>query len=89
VVLTVDRVEYVVLYILFIRVGVKMCPDPALATAAPTLSVAAPTCRDSANIPVLFERIRAALDGLPWEMLALIRSPKAVAASSGRQAAHG
>ena len=35
----------------------------------PTLSVVVPTYRESANVPVLFERIKAALDGLPWEMI--------------------
>src|SRR5271166_203889 len=35
----------------------------------PTLSVIVPTYQESANIPVLFERIKNALDGLPWEMI--------------------
>jgi dolichol-phosphate mannosyltransferase len=43
--------------------------DTASAIEAPTLSVVVPTYRESANIPVLFERIKTALDGLPWEMI--------------------
>jgi dolichol-phosphate mannosyltransferase len=43
--------------------------DTASAIGAPTLSVVVPTYRESANIPVLFERIKTALDGLPWEMI--------------------
>ena len=39
------------------------------AKSSPTLSVVVPTYRESANVPVLFERIKAALDGLPWEMI--------------------
>ncbi len=35
----------------------------------PTLSVIVPTYQESANIPVLFERIKTALDGLPWEII--------------------
>jgi len=31
--------------------------------------VVVPTYRESANVPVLFERMKAALDGLPWEMI--------------------
>ena len=37
--------------------------------AAPTLSVVVPTYRERANVPVLFECIKAALGGLPWEMI--------------------
>ena len=37
--------------------------------AKPTLSVVVPTYRESANVPVLFERVKAALDGVPWEMI--------------------
>jgi dolichol-phosphate mannosyltransferase len=28
-----------------------------------------PTYREAANVPVLFERVKAALDGIPWEMI--------------------
>ena len=35
----------------------------------PTLSVVVPTYRESANVAVLFERMKAALEGLPWEMI--------------------
>ena len=41
----------------------------ASAKSPPTLSVVVPTYRESANVPVLFERIKAALDGLAWEMI--------------------
>jgi len=45
-------------------------PTDALnATNAPTLSVVVPTYRESANVPVLFERLKTVLDGLPWEMI--------------------
>jgi dolichol-phosphate mannosyltransferase len=43
--------------------------DAATAKARPTLSVVVPTYQESANIPVLFERMKAALEGLPWEMI--------------------
>ncbi len=46
-----------------------MFPDAAPAQSKPTLSVVVPTYRESANIAVLFERVKAALDGLPWEMI--------------------
>ena len=46
-----------------------MRSDTASAIAAPTLSIIVPTYRESANIPVLFERIKIALEGLPWEMI--------------------
>jgi dolichol-phosphate mannosyltransferase len=36
---------------------------------AKTLSVIVPTYREAQNVPVLFERLKAALDGLPWEMI--------------------
>jgi dolichol-phosphate mannosyltransferase len=36
---------------------------------AKTLSVIVPTYREAPNVPVLFERLRTALDGLPWEMI--------------------
>jgi dolichol-phosphate mannosyltransferase len=36
---------------------------------AKTLSVIVPTYREAANVPVLFERLTAALEGLPWEMI--------------------
>src|SRR5260370_37983071 len=46
-----------------------MASDAAPAQSNPTLSVVVPTYRESANIPVLFERVKAALAGLPWEMI--------------------
>src|ERR1700683_3832972 len=35
----------------------------------PTLSVVAPTFCEAANVPVLFERLKSTLAGLPWEMI--------------------
>ncbi|HYA73046.1 MAG TPA: glycosyltransferase family 2 protein [Roseiarcus sp.] len=46
-----------------------MNSDPAMPEARPTLSVVVPTYREAANVPVLFERLKAALAGLPWEMI--------------------
>jgi len=46
-----------------------MNSDAAAMAARPTLSVVVPTYREAANVPVLFERLKAALDGLPWEMV--------------------
>ncbi|MGD0565372.1 MAG: glycosyltransferase family 2 protein [Roseiarcus sp.] len=46
-----------------------MTSDPAMPEARPTLSVVVPTYREAANVPVLFERLKAALAGLPWEMI--------------------
>ena len=36
---------------------------------SPILSVIVPTFREAANVPVLFERLKTALAGLPWEMI--------------------
>jgi len=45
-------------------------PQPAAARgAAPTLSIIVPTYRERENVPVLFERMKVALDDLPWEMI--------------------
>jgi dolichol-phosphate mannosyltransferase len=44
-------------------------PDAVQAKWRPTLSVVVPTYRESANVPVLFERVKAALEGVPWEMI--------------------
>ncbi len=46
-----------------------MDSDTAPAKSRPTLSVVVPTYREAANIPVLFERMKTALEGLPWEMI--------------------
>src|SRR5271156_1205868 len=35
----------------------------------PALSIIVPTYQESANIPILFERIKVVLNGLPWEMI--------------------
>jgi dolichol-phosphate mannosyltransferase len=43
--------------------------DAATARSQPTLSVVVPTYQESANIPVLFDRMKAALEGVPWEMI--------------------
>ena len=37
--------------------------------ASPTLSVITPTFREAENLPVLFERMKAALNGLAWELI--------------------
>jgi dolichol-phosphate mannosyltransferase len=39
------------------------------ASMAPELSVIVPTFNESANVPVLVERLRAALNGVNWEMI--------------------
>ena len=41
----------------------------AASPSRPMLSVVVPTYREAANVPVLFERLAIALDGLPWEMV--------------------
>jgi len=46
-----------------------MQPDIAASAARPTLSVVVPTYREAANVPVLFERLKATLAELPWEMI--------------------
>jgi dolichol-phosphate mannosyltransferase len=46
-----------------------MASDAAPATIQPTLSVIVPTYREAANVPTLFERLKATLAGLPWEMI--------------------
>jgi dolichol-phosphate mannosyltransferase len=43
---------------------------PAAASSSrPALSVIVPTYREAANVPRLFERLKLALEGLPWEMV--------------------
>lgn len=39
------------------------------ARPVPTLSVVVPTYQEAANIPVLFERVKAALKDAPWELI--------------------
>ena len=46
-----------------------MTPDPAAPEVRPTLSVVVPTYREAANVPVLFERLKTTLAGIPWEMV--------------------
>ena len=48
--------------------GREMNSD-ARGSRANTLSVIVPTYREAANVRVLFERLTAALEGLPWEMI--------------------
>ena len=45
-----------------------MPSDPA-ARPGPKLSVVAPTYREAKNVPVLFEKLRAALAGLEWDLV--------------------
>jgi hypothetical protein len=47
----------------------KVNPDAVSAKSPPTLSAVVPTYRESANVPVLFEPTKAALDGLRWAMI--------------------
>src|SRR6516164_5871510 len=46
-----------------------MASDETLGRSKPTLSVVVPTYQESANIPILFDRIKSALDGAPWELI--------------------
>ncbi len=46
-----------------------MDTDATQAASRPTLSVIVPTYREAANVPVLFERLKTTLEGLPWEMV--------------------
>ena len=46
-----------------------MASDEAPGRSKPTVSVIVPTYRESANIPILFERIKRVLDGAPWELV--------------------
>lgn len=46
-----------------------MASDATPGRSPPTLSVVVPTYQEAANVAILFERVKAALDGLPWEMI--------------------
>ena len=46
-----------------------MASDATPGRSTPTLSIIVPTYQESASIPILFERIKVALDGVPWEMI--------------------
>jgi dolichol-phosphate mannosyltransferase len=46
-----------------------MANDETPGWSRPTLSVVVPTYQESANIPILFERTKNALSGVPWEMI--------------------
>ena len=43
--------------------------DETPGRSKPTVSVVVPTYQESANIPILFERIKQALSGAPWELI--------------------
>jgi dolichol-phosphate mannosyltransferase len=46
-----------------------MASDMTPGRPAPTLSIIVPTYQESKNVPILFDRIAAALGDLPWEMI--------------------
>ena len=46
-----------------------MASDEAPGRSKPTVSVVVPTYQESANIPILFERIKCVLEGAPWELI--------------------
>src|SRR5271168_2462113 len=46
-----------------------MASDATPGRSTPALSIIVPTYQESANIPILFERIKVVLNGLPWEMI--------------------
>jgi dolichol-phosphate mannosyltransferase len=49
--------------------AVEVAFEAGAATPNPTLSVVVPTYRESANVLVLYERMKRTLDSLPWEMI--------------------
>jgi dolichol-phosphate mannosyltransferase len=56
--------------ILELPAGEGLAPSKRRRTASsPELSVIVPTFNESANVPVLIERLRTALDGVNWEMI--------------------
>jgi len=46
-----------------------MASDETPGRSKPTVSVIVPTYQESANIPILFERIKCVLEGAPWELI--------------------
>jgi dolichol-phosphate mannosyltransferase len=46
-----------------------MASDETPGRSKPTLSIVVPTYQESANIPILFERIKCALGEAPWELI--------------------
>ena len=46
-----------------------MASDATPSHPAPKLSIVVPTYKESKNVPILFERIAAALGGEPWEII--------------------
>ncbi len=46
-----------------------MASDVTAGGSKPTLSVVVPTYKESANIPILFERVKDALSGVTWELI--------------------
>ena len=43
--------------------------DESPGRSKPTVSIVVPTYQESANVPILFERIKRALSGTPWELI--------------------
>jgi dolichol-phosphate mannosyltransferase len=46
-----------------------MVSDATPGPLTPTVSIIVPTYQESTNIPILFERVKVALDGVAWEMI--------------------
>src|SRR5258707_8536386 len=46
-----------------------MASDATPGRSVPTLSIIVPTYQESTNVPVLFEHVKVALNGVPWEMI--------------------
>ncbi len=46
-----------------------MASDATPSHPAPKLSIVVPTYKESKNVPILFERVAAALGGEPWEII--------------------
>ena len=46
-----------------------MASDETPGRSKPTLSIIVPTYQEATNVPILFERIKQALDGKPWELI--------------------
>src|SRR5271166_2488371 len=46
-----------------------MAPEAPPWRSNPTLSVVVPTYQEAVNVPLLFDRMKVALDDLPWEMI--------------------
>jgi dolichol-phosphate mannosyltransferase len=46
-----------------------MASDATPRRSIPTLSIIVPTYQEAVNIPILFERVKVALNSVPWEMI--------------------